>query len=123
MSGLDAVSCSNGGRRARARPAMWWRARASGRDRTTAALREHLAAARLTFEEFDERLDRAYAAKTLGELAEIMTDLPAVDFGHLPRARWITPLLGRRHGAQAGQPTPGRAITPRRGGLPGGPGS
>ena len=40
--------------------------RASDADRDrTAALREHLAVGRLTIEESDERLDQAYAAKTL----------------------------------------------------------
>ena len=35
------------------------RASDADRDRTAAALREHLAAGRLTAEEFDERLDKA----------------------------------------------------------------
>jgi Domain of unknown function (DUF1707) len=52
------------------------RASDADRDRTAAALREHLAAGRLTTEEFDERLDKTYAAKTLGELDELMADLP-----------------------------------------------
>jgi Domain of unknown function (DUF1707) len=49
------------------------------RDRTAAALREHLAAGRVTTEEFEERLDTAYATKTLGELDELMADLPGTD--------------------------------------------
>jgi len=52
------------------------RASDADRDRTAAALREHLAAGRLTTEEFDERLDKVYAAKTLGELKDLMADLP-----------------------------------------------
>ena len=44
------------------------RASDADRDRTAALLREHLAAGRLTAEEFNERLDKAYAAKTLGDL-------------------------------------------------------
>jgi len=52
------------------------RAADADRDRTTAALREHLAVGRLTIEEFDQRLDQAYAAKTLGELDVLMADLP-----------------------------------------------
>jgi Domain of unknown function (DUF1707) len=60
------------------------RASDADRDRAAAALREHLAAGRLTVEEFDERLDRAYAAKTLGELDEIMADLPAAGVGQPP---------------------------------------
>jgi len=65
---------------------MKTRASDADRDRTAAALREHLAAGRLTIEEFDERLDKAYAAKTLGELDEVMADLPATDAGQLPDA-------------------------------------
>jgi hypothetical protein len=60
------------------------RASDADRNRAAAALGEHLAAGRLTIEEFDERLDRAYAAKTLGELDELMADLPTTDLGQLP---------------------------------------
>ena len=56
------------------------------RDQTAAALREHLAAGRMTIEEFDERLDQAYAAKTLGELDKVMADLPETGLGQLPGA-------------------------------------
>ena len=47
--------------------------RASDDDREAVAdqLREAHAVGRLTLEEFQERLDRALAAKTLGELAGI----------------------------------------------------
>ena len=62
------------------------RAADADRDRIAAALREHMAAGRLTIEEFDERLDRAYAAKTLGELDQLMADLPAADLAQLPSA-------------------------------------
>jgi len=62
------------------------RASDADRDRAAAALREHLAAGRLSIEEFDERLDKAYAAKTLGELDQVMADLPAAGPGQLPDA-------------------------------------
>jgi len=62
------------------------RASDADRDRTVAALREHLAAGRLTVEEFDERMNQAYAAKTLGELDSLMADLPETDPGQLPDA-------------------------------------
>jgi Domain of unknown function (DUF1707) len=52
------------------------RASDADRDRIAAALRENLAEGRLTTDEFDERLDKALAAKTLGELEGLMTDLP-----------------------------------------------
>jgi DUF1707 SHOCT-like domain len=62
------------------------RASDADRDRTAEFLREHLAAGRLTQEEFSERLDKAYAAKTLGELDELLADLPAIDLYKLPDA-------------------------------------
>lgn len=46
------------------------------RERAAAALGEHFAAGRLDIDEFDERVGRAYAAKTAGELVVLFTDLP-----------------------------------------------
>ena len=63
------------------------RASDADRDRTAALLREHLAAGRLTAEEYHERLDLAYEAKTLGQLDELMADLPAIDLYELPDAK------------------------------------
>lgn len=62
------------------------RASDADRDRAAALLREHHAAGRLTAEEFHERLDKALNAKTLGELDELMADLPAIDLYELPDA-------------------------------------
>jgi Domain of unknown function (DUF1707) len=62
------------------------RASDADRDRTAALLREHHAAGRLTADEFNERLDKAYAAKTLGELDELLADLPGIDLYKLPDA-------------------------------------
>ncbi|MBO0802615.1 MAG: DUF1707 domain-containing protein [Nocardiopsaceae bacterium] len=62
------------------------RASDADRDRTASLLREHHAVGRLTASEFAERLDRAFAAKTLGELDELMADLPAIDLYRLPSA-------------------------------------
>jgi hypothetical protein len=62
------------------------RASDADRDRTAALLREHHAAGRLTAEEFHERMDKALDAKTLGELDELMADLPAIDLYQLPDA-------------------------------------
>ena len=42
------------------------------------ALRHHALEGRLTVDELDERVERAYAARTLRELAEIQADLPVV---------------------------------------------
>jgi len=77
------------------------RASDADRDRTAAALREHLAAGRLTTEEFDERLDKVYAAKTLGELDDLMADLPRTDLEQpadvsLHQAGNSPPLPGQR---------------------------
>jgi uncharacterized membrane protein YccC len=62
------------------------RASDADRDRIADALREHYAAGRLSLEEFGDRLDLAYAARTLGDLDALMADLPAVDLGQLPAA-------------------------------------
>jgi hypothetical protein len=60
------------------------RASDADRDRAAALLREHHAEGRLTKEEFEERLDMAFAAKTLGDIDEFMADLPAIDIYELP---------------------------------------
>lgn len=62
------------------------RASDDDRDRTAALLREHHAAGRLTPEEFNERLDKTFAAKTMGDLDELLSDLPAIDLYRLPHA-------------------------------------
>jgi hypothetical protein len=74
------------------------RASDADRDRTAALLREHHAAGRLTAEEFNERLDKAYTAKTLGELDELLADLPGIDLYQLPDASL------QRKGHQTGLP-------------------
>ena len=63
------------------------RASDQDRERAAAALAGHYAAGRLILEEFQERLDQAYAAKTLGELDALMRDLPEADLGQLPDTR------------------------------------
>lgn len=62
------------------------RASDEDRDRTAELLREHHAAGRLDAGEFSERLDKVYEAKTLGDLDELMDDLPAIDLYRLPDA-------------------------------------
>src|SRR5580704_8266337 len=62
------------------------RASDADRDRAAALLREHHAAGRLDAEEFHDRMNKALDAKTLGELDELMTDLPAIDLYQLPDA-------------------------------------
>lgn len=53
------------------------RASDAERERTATLLRDHAAAGRLTPEELDERLDAAYAARTVAELDALAHDLPA----------------------------------------------
>jgi len=81
------------------------RASDADRDRTATALREHMAAGRLTLEEFNERLDKAYSAKTLGELDDLMEDLPRTDLGQLPDVSLRNQALTRRpaESIEAGQ--------------------
>jgi len=62
------------------------------RDAAAADLGEHYAAGRLTLDELNERLDAVFSAKTLGQLARVMTDLPGL--GRLP---WHA-AAGRPHG-------------------------
>ncbi len=52
--------------------------RAADADRTAVAtqLGDQMSAGRLTVAEYDERLARAYAARTYGELEELTADLP-----------------------------------------------
>ena len=52
------------------------RASDADRERVAEQLSRHAAAGRLTAEELTERLDATYAARTHGELAPLVTDLP-----------------------------------------------
>ncbi|MBQ1093474.1 DUF1707 domain-containing protein [Streptomyces sp. B93] len=72
------------------------RASDADRDQTADILRDALAEGRLTADEHAERVERAYRARTVGELAPLVRDLPG---GHQPRpsAPPFTP----------GRPTPG----------------
>jgi Domain of unknown function (DUF1707) len=73
------------------------RASDEDRDRAASLLREHHAVGRLTPEEFSDRLDQVYAAKTMGELDEILVDLPGIDLYRLPDAalpRYRAPVAG-----------------------------
>ena len=52
------------------------RASNAEREHHVELLREHAAQGRLSVDELSDRLDRAYAAQTRGELAVIVADLP-----------------------------------------------
>lgn len=86
------------------------RASDADRERIAVALGGHYAAGRLTLEEFQERLDQAYAAKTLAELGDLMTDLPRTDLSRLAGQRADHPPL-------PGWRAPG-AVQARGGGHP-----
>jgi Domain of unknown function (DUF1707) len=47
------------------------------REATAGELREHFASGRLTQEEFDERLNQTFAAKTRADLDAVLRDLPS----------------------------------------------
>lgn len=53
------------------------RASDEDRHRVVDALQRHTQAGRLSLDEFTERVDTAYAARTLAELAAVTDDLPA----------------------------------------------
>ena len=52
------------------------RASDADRERTVVLLRDHSTQGRLTLEEFSERMEHAYAARTLDELESLTDDLP-----------------------------------------------
>jgi len=54
------------------------------RDAVAAELREHYAHGRLTLEEFNQRIDAAFAAKTQNDLSRLTADLPHVRSGGAP---------------------------------------
>jgi len=64
------------------------RAASTDRERAVDVLKAGFAEGRLTQEEYNDRMGRAYAAKTYGELAALTADLPA---GALPSA-WPVPV-------------------------------
>ncbi len=55
------------------------RASDADRDATANVLRRHYTEGRLDAQEYDERIERCYAAKTLAELDELFGDLPRVE--------------------------------------------
>ena len=67
------------------------RASDADREHLVDELEKHTIAGRLTTEEFEQRTQQAYAAKTMGELDALHRDLPAVPLGQAPsfrRRRW-----------------------------------
>jgi hypothetical protein len=67
------------------------RAADSDRERTAERLRTSHAEGRLDLTEFQERLERCYGARTLGELTELVGDLPRQDERRERRFGWFGP--------------------------------
>jgi Domain of unknown function (DUF1707) len=60
------------------------RASDADRDKILGQLSEHYQAGRLTTAEFDERSSKALSARTVGDLAGLMTDLPPAPGTQMP---------------------------------------
>lgn len=75
------------------------------RDAVAAELQEHYAHGRLTLEEFNQRIDAVFAAKTQKDLSRITADLPHIRSGGAP--------------LPSSRRTPMRASGPPTAGLPG----
>jgi len=76
----------HGGYQVRMNPAM--RAASADRERAVDVLKAGFAEGRLTQDEYNDRMGRAYAARTYGELMALTADLPA---GAMPAA-WPMPV-------------------------------
>jgi hypothetical protein len=70
------------------------------REATVKLLERHHVDGRLTWEEFSERMEAAFAARTRGDLQRMLTDLPRLDEPRPPAVKapqrpswqsWITP--------------------------------
>jgi uncharacterized membrane protein len=81
-----AYPVSQAGYQVRAQASM--RAASADRERAVDVLKAGFAEGRLTQDEYNDRMGRAYAARTYGELAALTADLPA---GALPPAAWPMP--------------------------------
>jgi Domain of unknown function (DUF1707) len=84
------------------------------REATAASLREHFALGRLSHEEFEERLNAAFAAVTQRDLDAVTSDLPHVrtPVAPLPVAGFTT---GSQSGGRSRAGSQGRASNARRG--------
>ncbi len=74
------------------------RASDADRDRYAAVLQDAYAEGRLSHEEYNDRLEAVFTAKTYAELEPLIADLPA---GNLPVVKPPAPLVPTRSGAQA----------------------
>jgi len=93
------------------------RAADTDRDQTAELLRRAAAEGRITFEELDERIARAYAAKTFADLEALTSDLPG------PGVRAPAPAAPRYQPAEvpAGTPAPSFSVAVMSGAQRAGP--
>ena len=63
------------------------------REQVAGILRDQHVAGRIDTDELQERLDRCYAAKTYGELDQLIADLPAQQTARRARRPWSWPVL------------------------------
>lgn len=82
------------------------RASDADRDRVASLLREHHAQGRLSPTEFNDRLDRAFTATTVGELDRLLSDLPGIDLYRLPDAAMTRYPVVRQQGTRRGRRSP-----------------
>jgi Domain of unknown function (DUF1707) len=80
-------------------PAPGIRASDAERDRVVGLLKQHFTDGRLTLEEFSERMDVAYAAKTRGELVTTLRELPVLARTHAEAVEPRGHAHGHRHWA------------------------
>jgi hypothetical protein len=85
------------------------------REKVATSLREHYARGRLTLEEFQQRLDAVFAAKTDTDLSKVTTDLPHTDpyaAPWPPSQPFSTPVSGYPAGTGQGQGYQRRCSSP-----------
>jgi hypothetical protein len=72
------------------------------RERTVRTLGEHHAVGRLTYDEFVERMDVAYEARTHEQLDVLTADLPEAPAARArpPKRRWLVSVMGRNERAE-----------------------
>ncbi|HEU5473878.1 MAG TPA: DUF1707 domain-containing protein [Actinophytocola sp.] len=91
------------------------RASNADRERIAKILHDAMAEGRLTVDELEERLDKVYAAKTMGDLVPITRDLP------VPAAATRTGSLPMHRNRVGGRGTSSAAVAIMSGSIRGGP--
>ncbi|WP_344649693.1 DUF1707 domain-containing protein, partial [Cryptosporangium japonicum] len=73
------------------------RASDKDRERVVELLRQHTSEGRLTIEEYEQRVETAYATKTVAELRPLLADLPVPLDEVLPAAAVVKPARPAEH--------------------------